>query len=71
MIDWLGYAENYSRHAIHIPLRNYQIEPARAIADSVIQHRGLTFAVMMSRQAGKNELSAHIEAYLLEIFRNR
>ncbi len=32
---------------------------------SVRDGRGLSFSVMMSRQAGKNELSAQLEAYLL------
>jgi len=48
-------------------LRPYQAEPARAILDSVINQRGLTFTVRMSRQAGKNELSAQLETALLSI----
>lgn len=48
-------------------LRPYQTEPARAILASVVAHRGLTFTVEMSRQAGKNELSAQLEAALLAI----
>ena len=50
------------------PLRPYQLEPARAILDSVLYQKGLTFTVMMARQAGKNELSAQIEVYLLNLF---
>ncbi|MCI0814720.1 MAG: hypothetical protein J4N71_06580, partial [Chloroflexi bacterium] len=46
-------------------LRPYQAEAARAITDSVINGRGLTFSVVMARQAGKNELSAQIELFLL------
>lgn len=49
-------------------LRRYQVEPARAILDSVLTGRGDTFAVMMSRQAGKNELAAQLEAYLLNLY---
>src|SRR5258705_8249791 len=52
----------FSRHAVGMPLRPYQLEPARAILDSVFHRRGRTFTVMMSRQAGKNELSAQLEA---------
>jgi len=48
------------------PLKPYRIEPARAILSSVFGHRGLTFTVMVSRQAGTNELSAAIEAYLIK-----
>jgi len=58
----------FSRIVVRRPLRAYQLEPARAIADSVLHRRGLTFAVVMSRQAGKNELSAQLEAYLMNWF---
>jgi hypothetical protein len=46
-------------------LRPYQRDIARAIYDSVAHARGLTFTVEMSRQSGKNELSALVEASLL------
>ncbi|MEX1193441.1 MAG: hypothetical protein WD904_11285 [Dehalococcoidia bacterium] len=46
-------------------LRPYQAEAGWAIADSVFNNRGLTFSVVMARQAGKNELSAQIELLLL------
>lgn len=46
-------------------LRPYQSEPLRAIVRSVRQGLGLTFTVLMSRQAGKNELSAYLEMLLL------
>jgi len=46
-------------------LREYQKTVARAIVDSVRHKRGLTFVVIMARQAGKNELQAQLEAYLL------
>lgn len=61
----------FSHHVLGKPLRPYQLEPARAIVDSVLKGRGLTFTVMMSRQAGKNELSAQLEAYLLTLFQRR
>lgn len=47
------------------PLRPYQREPLRAIWRSVRSGAGLTFSVMMARQAGKNELSAQLEVRLL------
>jgi hypothetical protein len=56
------------RWAVHpaVPaLREYQAEAARAIVDSVQHQRGLSFTVMMSRQAGKNEISAQVEMCLL------
>jgi hypothetical protein len=46
-------------------LRPYQVEAGQAIARSVFQHRGHSISVMMARQAGKNELSAQLELFLL------
>ncbi len=46
-------------------LRPYQAEAGRAIVDSVVNGHGHTFTVVMARQAGKNELSAQIELFLL------
>jgi hypothetical protein len=53
------------------PLRPYQIEPWRAILDSVLRGRGLSFSVEMARQGGKNELSAQLEAFLLTLNADR
>ena len=61
----------FSRRALRRPLRPYQLAPAQAIVDAVLQRRGLTIAVMMSRQAGKNETAAQVEALLLNLFRQR
>ncbi|MBC7264960.1 MAG: hypothetical protein H5T64_11490 [Chloroflexi bacterium] len=58
----------FSRYVVGRELRPYQLEPARAILDSVLHCRGLTFAIVMARQAGKNELSAQVEAYLLVLY---
>jgi len=49
-------------------LRPYQVAVGRAILDSVLNHRGLTFSVEMARQGGKNELSAQLEVLLLTLF---
>jgi len=46
-------------------LRPYQLHPARAIVESVIQGRGDQFAIVFSRQAGKDELLAQLIAMLL------
>ncbi|MBI5288559.1 MAG: hypothetical protein HY873_06260 [Chloroflexi bacterium] len=46
-------------------LRPYQCEAGRAIFDSVMNRRGLTFTVEIARQGGKNELSSQIELFLL------
>lgn len=48
-------------------LRPYQQQVARAVLDSITEHRGLTFSVEVARQGGKNELSAHLELLLLTL----
>ncbi len=65
----LTQVSRFSAHILRRPLRSYQYEVAAAIVTSVLHRQGLTFAVMMSRQAGKNETSAHIEAFLLNYYR--
>lgn len=54
-----------NRISLRPPLRPYQDEAGRAIVDSVLDKRGLTFTVVMARQAGKNELSAHVQTNVL------
>jgi len=56
-----SFAQTYLQR----PLYPYQKIIAEAILDSVLHNKGLTFTVMLSRQMGKNQLSAIIEAYLL------
>ena len=43
----------------------YQHEIFRAVFDSVRYRKGLSFSVMIARQGGKNELSAHLETAAL------
>ncbi len=64
----LSDVQPFSRWVVGRELRGYQLEPARAIIASILGGKGLSFAVMMSRQAGKNETSAQVEAYLLNLF---
>ncbi|MFN8498549.1 MAG: hypothetical protein U0641_11915 [Anaerolineae bacterium] len=52
-------------------LRPYQLDIACAIVDSVLAARGRTFCVLMARQAGKNEVSAVVEAFLLDHYAAR
>src|SRR5215207_1090032 len=62
----LGDVGTYSR--VLLPsyrLRAYQIGPARAIAESVTHRLGRQFAVVFSRQAGKDETLAQLIAWLL------
>lgn len=50
-------------------LRGYQAEPARAVAESVRRGRGDVFCIVFSRQAGKDETIAQVQAYLLHLHR--
>jgi hypothetical protein len=47
------------------PLRPYQIPPVRAIWESIRDGLGQQFAVVFSRQSGKDELLAQLLAFLL------
>ena len=48
-----------------VSLRPYQRQIALAIKDSVIHQAGRSFVVILPRQSGKNELQAHLFAWLL------
>lgn len=65
---FLSDINNFSRLVLERPLRSYQQEPACAVLDSIFAGRGETIVVMMARQAGKNELSGQLEAYLLNCY---
>ena len=58
----------FADHGNFLKLRQYQVEVANAVVDSVVNQRGLTFVVIFPRQSGKNELQAQLESYLLAIF---
>ncbi|MFC1922775.1 hypothetical protein ACFLY4_05745, partial [Chloroflexota bacterium] len=55
----------FCEHASGLKLRDYQVEVAQAIIDSVREKAGRSIVVMFPRQSGKNELQAQIETYLL------
>src|SRR5215213_6795101 len=46
-------------------LQGYQLAPARAIAESITRALGSQFAVVFSRQAGKDEMLAQLTSWLL------
>ena len=48
-------------------LQPYQTTIARAVLDSVLHHRGLTFTVEIAHQGGGHELSAQLELLLLAL----
>ena len=58
----------FARRVLGKPLYPYQLEVAEAIVDSIENGYGHIITVMMARQAGKNQLSATVEAYLLYRF---
>ena len=51
-------------------LREYQAKPAEAVLQSVFQGDGAQFAVMFSRQSGKDEMLAQTVAHLLWQYQN-
>ncbi len=57
--------EDFAEVISGLKLRDYQVEVARAIVDSVRDKAGRSIVVIFPRQSGKNELQAQIEAYLL------
>lgn len=61
----------FSRRILGVALRSYQLAPLRAILDSVLHGRGLVFTIVFPRQAGKNQLSASLQAFLLNRFQRR
>ena len=50
--------DSFPRYA----LRSNQVEPARAITESIRRTQGKQFVVIFSRQAGKDELLAQIRS---------
>jgi hypothetical protein len=58
----------FSKLVIKLPLYSYQIEPLRAIIDSVYYGRGREYLLVFSRQSGKNEAAAQLLVYLLNMY---
>src|SRR5215204_6381369 len=61
----LADIEAFSTTILGLPLRPYQAEVARAVLAAIDEGGGHALTVLMPRQSGKNQLSAHLEAYLL------
>lgn len=57
--------ERFARYIVGMPLYSYQVAPAVAILESIEKGYGDIITVMMSRQSGKNQTSAMLEAFLL------
>ena len=62
---------DFTAHSVGIHLHTYQLEPARAVLDSIIYNLGLEIVIVMPRQAGKDELLLNLIVYLLLLFSHR
>lgn len=63
--------DNFTARAGGIKMRPYQLEPAKAILKSITEKRGDTIVLIISRQAGKDELLANLLSYLVTLFAHR
>lgn len=61
----------FSEFVVGVPLRRYQLEPVRAVVESVRLGLGLEFLLVFPRQSGKNEAVAQLLVFLLNLFRRR
>lgn len=52
-------------------MRKYQLEAAKAIINSIVNKLGLTIVIIISRQAGKDEMLANLLSYLVTLFAHR
>jgi len=62
---WLRTFKAFTSAAGGVHLYRYQLAPANAILQSVRLNQGLDFVVIMPRQAGKDEMLAHLKIYLM------
>jgi hypothetical protein len=58
----------FSRLVVEVPLREYQVKPADAVADSCLHNKGLEFLLVFPRQSGKDEVLAQLSVFLLTLF---
>lgn len=63
--------DKYTNRAGGIKMRFYQLEPAKAILTSIKEKYGDTIVLIISRQAGKDELLANLLSYLITLFAHR
>jgi hypothetical protein len=62
---------NLALYGCGISLRPYQTEPIEAILSSILERAGRTIVILISRQAGKDELLCHLKLFLLHRFQYR
>lgn len=63
--------DNFTSRAGGIKMRPYQLAPAKAILNSIIHKSGHTIVLIISRQAGKDEVLANLLSYLVILFAHR
>ena len=63
--------DTFTARAGGITLRPYQAEPAKAILHSIQNKLGHTIVIIISRQAGKDELLANLLTYLMLLYGHR
>ena len=68
---WMRNFKNFTSGAGGVKLHRYQLEPAEAILESVRLGQGLEFAVIMPRQAGKDEMLANLKVYLMRMLADK
>jgi hypothetical protein len=71
IFETLRDIEAFSSFVLQLPLYPYQLEPLRAIIDSVLHQHGREFLLIFPRQSGKNEAIAHLLVYLLNLLQRR
>jgi len=63
--------DNFTARAAGMKMYFYQLEPAKAIIESITKKLGLTIVIVISRQAGKDELLANLLTYLMTLFSHK
>jgi hypothetical protein len=68
LVNTLLSTQEFSQEIIqHPPLRNYQIRPAQAMIEAILNQTGLEFLWIFPRQSGKDEAIAQVCAQLLTL----
>jgi len=63
--------DRFTERGAGLKMYFYQLEPAEAILNSIFNNLGLTIVIIISRQAGKDEMIVNLICYLLNLFAHR
>lgn len=61
----------FARYVLKMPLRGYQLEPIKAIVESVLFRKGLEFVWIFPRQSGKNETAAILLVFISNLLQRK